>query len=178
MKGFIKNFVSIALFAIFAPTTIASPYIIQDDRVRSLDITPVLGRGYSIMTNSYQSTCLMVNDTTTPSYNYDCKWCLLDRIKDVYFHWRIFIWSYPNPSLNFFYKFGTQIPSATLLGRRIWKGTWTVTWDIPSAIGGWEQMWEGSPVEHLKLKRKLDTSWQLCALSATMQVLEKKYRPW
>lgn len=52
----------------------SSPYVISDDRVRSLDITPVLGRGYSIMTNSYQSTCLLVTNTTVPSYNYDCKY--------------------------------------------------------------------------------------------------------
>jgi hypothetical protein len=49
----------------------SSPYVISDDRVRSLDISPVLGRGYSIMTNTYQSTCLLVTDTTIPSYNYN-----------------------------------------------------------------------------------------------------------
>ena len=53
--------------------TESSPYVISDDRIRSLDITPVLGRGYSIMTNSFLSTCLMVNDVTIPSYNYDCE---------------------------------------------------------------------------------------------------------
>jgi len=47
--------------------------VISDDRVRSLDIAPVLGRGYSIGTNSFQSTCLIVDETTTPSYNYDYK---------------------------------------------------------------------------------------------------------
>lgn len=50
-----------------------SPYTISDERVRSLDVTPVLGRGYSIGTDSFHSTCLVVSDTTTPSYNYDCK---------------------------------------------------------------------------------------------------------
>ena len=54
----------------------SSPYIISDDRVRNLDITPTLGRGYSIMTNSYQSTCLVVDETTIPTYNYDCKFML------------------------------------------------------------------------------------------------------
>jgi len=48
-----------------------APFVISDDRVRSLDITPVLGRGYSIGSNSFQSNCLMVDETTTPSYNYD-----------------------------------------------------------------------------------------------------------
>eukprot|EP00551_Chaetoceros_affinis_P016506 CAMPEP_0203696336 /NCGR_PEP_ID=MMETSP0091-20130426/7567_1 /ASSEMBLY_ACC=CAM_ASM_001089 /TAXON_ID=426623 /ORGANISM="Chaetoceros affinis, Strain CCMP159" /LENGTH=630 /DNA_ID=CAMNT_0050568087 /DNA_START=8 /DNA_END=1900 /DNA_ORIENTATION=+ len=55
----------------FLPVAKGSPYMISDDRVRKLDITPVLGRGYSIMTDSYHSTCLMVEDTTPPSYNYD-----------------------------------------------------------------------------------------------------------
>ena len=54
-----------------------SPYVISDERVRSLDITPTLGRGYSVMTNSYQSTCLVVANTTVPSYNYDCKYTQL-----------------------------------------------------------------------------------------------------
>ena len=55
----------------------SSPYIISDDRVRSLDVTPVLGRGYSIMTNSFQSTCLNVVETTVPSYNYKCEYPLV-----------------------------------------------------------------------------------------------------
>ena len=50
-----------------------NPYIISDDRVRSLDLSPVLGRGYSVMTNTFQSTCLVVDQTTVPSYNYDCE---------------------------------------------------------------------------------------------------------
>ena len=50
-----------------------SPYVINDARVQNLDVTPTLGRGYSIMTNSYQSTCLLVEETNVPSYNYDCK---------------------------------------------------------------------------------------------------------
>ena len=59
---------------ILCPSIInGAPFVISDDRVRSVDITPVLGRGYSIGSNSFQSTCLMVDETTTPSYNYDCK---------------------------------------------------------------------------------------------------------
>ena len=64
----------IGLVAFLLPGAKSSPYTISDDRIRSLDITPVLGRGYSIMTDTYQSTCLIVDETTTPSYNYDCKW--------------------------------------------------------------------------------------------------------
>ena len=53
--------------------TEGNPYAISDNRVKNLDVTPVLGRGYSIMTNSFQSTCLLVDEVTTPSFNYDCK---------------------------------------------------------------------------------------------------------
>ena len=62
MYKYLINAVSAALpaavlfLAIALPGVKSSPYIISDDRVRSLDISPVLGRGYSIMTNIYQST--------------------------------------------------------------------------------------------------------------------------
>jgi len=58
-------------FVFYLPTTKGAPTSINDDRIRSLDVVPVLGRGYSIGTNSFQSTCLMVDEVTTPSYNYD-----------------------------------------------------------------------------------------------------------
>ena len=67
------SFVVTILAALLIAVVDGSPYVISDERVRSLDITPVLGRGYSIMTDSYQSTCLEVHNTTIPSYNYDCK---------------------------------------------------------------------------------------------------------
>jgi hypothetical protein len=51
-----------------------SPYVLTDERVRNIDVTPVLGRGYSIMTSAFLSTCINVQITTTPSYNYDCKY--------------------------------------------------------------------------------------------------------
>ena len=72
MKATVIASISVVLATLFAVAK-ASPYVISDDRVRSLDITPVLGRGYSIMTNSFQSTCIDVQETTIPSYNYDCK---------------------------------------------------------------------------------------------------------
>ena len=64
---------ALLLTALALPGVQSSPYVISDDRVRSLDVSPVLGRGYSIMTNSYQSTCLLVDETTVPSFDYDCK---------------------------------------------------------------------------------------------------------
>jgi len=56
--------------------TEASPHVISDDRVRSLNTSPALGRGYSIMTNGFLSICLMVDETTVPLYNYDCKFVI------------------------------------------------------------------------------------------------------
>ena len=56
----------------------SSLFTISDERVRTLDISPVLGRGYSVMTNAFHSTCLVVEEVTTPSYNYDCEF--------MYFH--------------------------------------------------------------------------------------------
>jgi len=74
------QFKGTALATLAAMTTLLSTgvngatYILSDDRVRSLDATPVLGRGYSIMTNSFQSTCLDIDVTSVPSYNYDYTW--------------------------------------------------------------------------------------------------------
>lgn len=65
---------SLLLLALTVQAANGSLYTISDDRIRSMDITPVLGRGYSIMTDKFHSTCLVVEDTTVPSFNYDCKW--------------------------------------------------------------------------------------------------------
>ena len=65
---------SALLLALYLPGVTGSPYVLTDDRVRSLDVTPVLGRGYSIMTNTFLSTCMEGASFTTPSYNYDCKY--------------------------------------------------------------------------------------------------------
>ena len=48
----------------------AGPTAIRDDRVTDLAITPVLGRGYSIATSTYQSICLQNIVKTKPSYNF------------------------------------------------------------------------------------------------------------
>ena len=67
----------LALLALMAGSSLhssnASPMTIADDRIRDLDVSPVLGRGYSIATNSFQSTCLTVEKTSEPSYNYECE---------------------------------------------------------------------------------------------------------
>ena len=48
----------------------AGPTLIKDSRVRDLTSTPVLGRGYSISTNTFQSTCLKDVVLTEPSYDF------------------------------------------------------------------------------------------------------------
>ncbi len=54
---------------------IAGPTIIRDNRIFDLATTPVLGRGYSLATNTFQSTCMNDIKITKPSYdfNYDFK---------------------------------------------------------------------------------------------------------
>ncbi len=47
----------------------AASRVIQDNRLDSLGITPSLGRGYSISTNTYQSQCISTVRTTLPSYD-------------------------------------------------------------------------------------------------------------
>lgn len=73
---FFKNAIPLAIISIsifYLSLVEVSSLVISDDRARNLDVTPVLGRGYSLGTNSFQSTCLGVEEMTTPSYNYDCK---------------------------------------------------------------------------------------------------------
>jgi hypothetical protein len=47
------------------------PTIIRDNRIFDLATTPTLGRGYSISTNSFQSTCMKNIKITEPSYDFD-----------------------------------------------------------------------------------------------------------
>ena len=49
----------------------ASPNVIADYRIRNPDITPALGRGYSLTSYDVLSTCLAFDETTQPTYNYD-----------------------------------------------------------------------------------------------------------
>ena len=49
----------------------AAPNVISDYRIRNPDITPALGRGYSLTSYDVLSTCLQFNDKTEPTYNYD-----------------------------------------------------------------------------------------------------------
>ena len=59
------------LLSVSLLTASASPNVIADARIRSPDITPALGRGYSLTTYDVLSTCLMFDAKTEPTYNYD-----------------------------------------------------------------------------------------------------------
>ena len=49
----------------------AEPNVIADYRIRNPDITPALGRGYSLTSYDVLSTCLQFDERTEPTYNYD-----------------------------------------------------------------------------------------------------------
>lgn len=57
-------------FALSVLDVFAGPTVITDNRIHDLSITPVLGRGYSIATNTFQSTCLNKVNVTEPSYDF------------------------------------------------------------------------------------------------------------
>jgi hypothetical protein len=62
---------SLALIAVLAATpAFAGPTVIRDELVQDTAVTPTLGRGYSIATNTYQSMCLIDVVGTEPSYNF------------------------------------------------------------------------------------------------------------
>ena len=65
-------------------TVMAAPYFLSDDRIRDLDITPSLGRGYSVMTNEFQSTCLKLDVTSVPAFNYERKFKFKKRKRFVH----------------------------------------------------------------------------------------------
>jgi hypothetical protein len=71
MKHINLFFIIVIVFLAIAITIglIAGPTIVRDNRVTDLAITPVLGRGYSIGTNTYQSICLKNVQLTEPSYD-------------------------------------------------------------------------------------------------------------
>ncbi len=56
----------------------AAPTVIQDSRIRDTLATPVLGRGYSIGSNTFQSTCLENVVLTEPSYDFTYKFTSME----------------------------------------------------------------------------------------------------
>jgi hypothetical protein len=69
MKYFMRHGIVIVSL-LLSGTAYAGPTLIKDSRVRDLTSTPVLGRGYSISTNTFQSTCLKDVVITEPSYDF------------------------------------------------------------------------------------------------------------
>ncbi|MCP4294718.1 MAG: hypothetical protein GY786_03845 [Proteobacteria bacterium] len=55
---------------LYTLNSFAGPTVITDNRIHDLTITPVLGRGYSISTNTFQSSCLDSVNVTEPSYDF------------------------------------------------------------------------------------------------------------
>lgn len=53
-----------------ASDVFAGPVIIRDNRVTDIGTTPVLGRGYTMSTNTFQSICLKDVKLTEPSYDF------------------------------------------------------------------------------------------------------------
>ncbi len=66
------------LLTAFCPSLIAGPTIIRDARITDIALTPTLGRGYTIVTNTFQSKCLDNVVYTDPSYDFQYKFESLD----------------------------------------------------------------------------------------------------
>ncbi len=68
-----NKLIQLIILLVFAGNFIplqGGPVVIKDNRVTDLAATPVLGRGYTISTNTYQSTCLTDVKITEPSYDF------------------------------------------------------------------------------------------------------------
>ncbi|HTJ46209.1 MAG TPA: hypothetical protein VL463_29090 [Kofleriaceae bacterium] len=63
---------ALATSALVAPAS-AGPTVLRDDQLKDLAVTPVLGRGYSLATNTFQSICLTDFPKTKASYNFHYK---------------------------------------------------------------------------------------------------------
>ncbi|MCP4294720.1 MAG: hypothetical protein GY786_03855 [Proteobacteria bacterium] len=57
------------IYLIVPTISVAGATIIHDNRVTDLSTTPALGRGYSIATNTFQSSCMKNVITTEPFYD-------------------------------------------------------------------------------------------------------------
>jgi hypothetical protein len=66
----LKRLVIGAGIALSSGPAFAGPTIIRDTRVKDIGATPVLGRGYSMATNTFQSACLKDVVVTEPSYDF------------------------------------------------------------------------------------------------------------
>src|SRR5690349_18624031 len=56
----------------------AGPSVIRDETLTDVGTTPVLGRGYSLATNTFQSICMKQIVKTKPSYDFKYKFEQID----------------------------------------------------------------------------------------------------
>lgn len=69
VTGFIQK-ITFFFIIISAVNVSAGPVVIRDNRVTDIGTTPVLGRGYTMSTNTFQSICLKDVKLTEPSYDF------------------------------------------------------------------------------------------------------------
>lgn len=62
---------------------VAGPTTIRDKRIRDIGLTPVLGRGYTMVTNTFQSKCLGDVKLTDPSYDFKYKFKSIETTKET-----------------------------------------------------------------------------------------------
>ncbi len=67
------------MLAVVSADLFAGPRVIRDNRLKDLAITPALGRGYSMSTNTYQSLCMSNVAVTKPSYNFKYKFLEIEK---------------------------------------------------------------------------------------------------
>ena len=76
---------SLALLSVQIPggsgVVVAGPTLIRDNRIHDLSISPVLGRGYSLATNTFQSSCMKNVEITEPSYDFNYTFESLEKYK-------------------------------------------------------------------------------------------------
>ena len=53
--------------------------VIRDNRINDLGVTPTLGRGYSVASNTFQSQCYSDVQTMTPSYDFKYKYVEIEQ---------------------------------------------------------------------------------------------------
>ena len=82
MTWITRPLMSFVLIVATMGTAFAAPLLIRDSRVTDLSTTPVLGRGYSMSTNTYQSSCLSDVVVTEPSYDFDYSFISVEKSKE------------------------------------------------------------------------------------------------
>jgi hypothetical protein len=82
MKNFNKLIIILIVLAM-GIILIAGPTTIRDKRITDIGLTPVLGRGYTMVTNTFQSKCLGDVKLTDPSYDFKYKFKSIETAKET-----------------------------------------------------------------------------------------------